>query len=104
MSGGKPRPRNDSVDSAMMAAATLIVPATMTGPSALGRMWRHTTRAVVAPSARAASTNSFSRSEKNCARTSRATCIQPKQPMTSTIITKTPPSGPKTAFSGSRNR
>src|ERR1700712_963281 len=53
MSGGKPRPRNDSVDSAMMAPATLMVPATITGPSAFGRMWRHTTRVVVAPSARA---------------------------------------------------
>jgi hypothetical protein len=40
-------------------------------------MWRTTWRHVDAPSARAASTNSFSRSEKNCARTSRATGIQP---------------------------
>ena len=44
MSGGKPRPRNDSVDSAMIAAATSIVPATITGPSELGRMWRTTWR------------------------------------------------------------
>src|SRR5262249_35789070 len=35
MSGGKPRPRKESVDSAMIAAATSIVPATITGPSAL---------------------------------------------------------------------
>src|SRR4029079_14620074 len=40
VSGGKPRPRNDSVYSAMMPAATSMVPAMMTGPSALGRMWR----------------------------------------------------------------
>src|SRR5438445_26103 len=37
-SGGKPRPRKDKVDSAMMAAATSMVPAMITGPSALGRM------------------------------------------------------------------
>ena len=29
MSGGEPRPRNDSVDSAMIAAATSMVPATI---------------------------------------------------------------------------
>src|ERR1700730_18481063 len=40
MSGGKPRPRNDRVDSARMAAATSSEPATMTGPRALGRIWR----------------------------------------------------------------
>ena len=38
-----------------------MVPATITGPSALGRMWRTTWRDLEAPSARAASTNSFSR-------------------------------------------
>src|SRR6185437_9888375 len=38
MSGGKPRPRNESVDSAMIAAATSMVPATSTGPMALGSM------------------------------------------------------------------
>ena len=35
-------------------------------------MCRTTWRTLLAPSARAASTNSFSRSERNCARTSRA--------------------------------
>src|SRR5213078_4678202 len=71
MSGGKPRPRNDSVDSAMIAAATSMVPATITGPSAFGRICLNTRRGVVAPSARAASTNSFSRNDRNWARTSR---------------------------------
>ena len=66
----KAKPRNESVDSAMIAAATSIVPATITGPSELGRMCRTTWRGTEAPSARAAST-SFSRSEKNCARTRR---------------------------------
>ena len=51
-----------------------------------------------APSARAASTNSFSRSEKNWARTSRATGIQRKPPITATISMNTPPSGPSTLF------
>src|SRR5207244_10621695 len=44
MSGGKPRPRNESVDSAMIAAATSSEPATMTGAIALGRMCRTTDR------------------------------------------------------------
>ena len=81
-----------------------MVPATITGPSALGRMWRVTVRGVEAPSARAASTNSFSRSEKNCARTRRATGIQRNPPITATMRMNTPTSGPKTAFSESRNR
>ena len=88
----------------MIAAATSIVAATITGPRLLGRMWRTTWRLVLAPSARAASTNSFSRSEKNCARTSRATGIQRKPPITSTIRMKMPTSRPNVCFSGSRNR
>ena len=88
----------------MIAAATSIVAATITGPSAFGRMWRTTCRILLAPSARAASTNSFSRSDRNCARTSRAAGIQRKPPTTSTIRMKTPPSGPNTDFSASRNR
>ena len=103
-SGGKPRPRKLSVLSAMMAAAMSMVPATITGPRLLGRMWRSTCRGTLAPSARAASTNSFSRRLKNCARTSRATGIQRKPPITSTIRMKMPASSPKAAFSGSRNR
>ena len=79
MSGGKPRPRNDRVDSAMIADETSIVPATMTGPIAFGRMWRITCCQLRrARAERAASTNSFSRSERNCARTRRATGIQRK--------------------------
>ena len=88
----------------MMAAATSIVPATITGPSALGRMWRTTWRIGDAPSARAASMNSFSRIDRICARTSRATCIQRRPPITTTIMTKTPPSGPNRFFRLSRNR
>ena len=79
-----------------MAAATSMVAATITGPKALGRMWRTTRRALPAPSARAASTNSFSRSDRNWARTSLATGIQRKPPMTTTMRTKMPPSDPNT--------
>ena len=104
MSGGKPRPRKDRVLSAMMAAATSMVAATITGPRLLGRMWRTTWRVVEAPSARAASTNSFSRKLKNWARTRRATGIQRKPPMTATIRMKMPASSPSSAFSGSRNK
>ena len=79
----------------MIAAATSMVPATIAGPTALGRMWRTTCRNAGAPRLRAASTNSFSRRERNCARTSRATGIQRKPPITATIRMKTPASGPK---------
>ena len=41
MSGGKPRPRKESVDSAMIAAATSIVPATITGPERIGQQVAH---------------------------------------------------------------
>ena len=106
MSGGKPRPRNDSVDSAMIAAATSIVAGHDHRPERVGQdVAHHLARRSLAPSARAASTNSFSRSEKNCARTSRATGIQRKPPdHRRTIRMKTPTSGPNVAFSVSRNR
>jgi hypothetical protein len=78
----------------MMAAATSMVAATITGPRLFGRMCRTTWRDVLAPRARAASTNSFSRRLKNWARTSRATGIQRKPPMTATIRMKMPSSRP----------
>ena len=90
--------------SRMMAAATSMVAATITGPSELGRMWRTICRCVLAPSARAASTNSFSRRLKNCARTTRAAGIQRKPPITSTISTKMPTSGPTSDFNPSRKK
>ena len=88
----------------MIAAATSSEPATITGPTAFGRMWRTTCRSGAAPRLRAASTNSFSRSDRNCARTSRATGIQRRPPMTATMSTKTPASRPSVFFSVSRNR
>ena len=61
-------------------------------------MCRTTKRRLLMPSARAASTNSFSRSDRNCARTSRATGIHRKPPITATIRMKTPSSGPTSPF------
>ena len=57
-----------------------------------------------APMARAASTNSFCFSDRNEARTSRATGIHLSPAMTATIITKMPASGPSAFFRASRKR
>ena len=46
VSGGcTPKPRNDSVDSVMIASATPSVAFTMIGPTMFGRMWRTMIRA-----------------------------------------------------------
>ena len=47
-------PRKDSAASAEMKTPRLIVDTTITGATALGRMWEVTTRHGEAPSARAA--------------------------------------------------
>ena len=70
--GLTPRPRYDRDDSSRMAAATTRVVLTTIGPMMLGRMWRNMIRALVAPEARAASTNSFSLMDRNRPRTTRA--------------------------------
>ena len=70
----------------------------------IGQDMVHDLAQSMAPSARAASTNSFSRSEKNCARTSRATGIQLKPPITATIRTKVPTCGPTSFASEVANR
>ncbi len=88
----------------MIAAATSMVAATITGPSDWAGYAARTCRCVLAPSARAASTNSFSRRLKNCARTSRAAGIQRKPPMTATMSAKMPTSGPTTALMLSRKK
>ena len=67
--GRTPKPRNDSAASMMIAAPMMSVVWTMIGLIALGRMCRNTMRRSLAPAALAASTNSFSRSERNSART-----------------------------------
>ena len=71
-----PKPRNESVDSVMIASPTTRVVFTAMGPTALGRRWRTMIRKLDAPDARAASTNSFSFSERNTPRTTRAIGIQ----------------------------
>ncbi len=70
--GCTPKPRNDSVDSATIAAATLSVRFTMIGPTQFGRMCRMMMRLLDAPDARAASTNSFSLIDSTWPRTTRA--------------------------------
>src|SRR5687768_8941846 len=76
-SGGvTPNPRNDSVDSMRMAPPTTIVAFTMIGPTVFGSMWRKMIRDVEQPTARAASTNSFSFSDRNTPRMTRAIVVQ----------------------------
>src|SRR3984893_9201979 len=74
--GLTPKPRNDSVDSRMIAYPTTRVVLTAIGPTMLGMMWRNITRQLDAPDARAASTNSFSLIDRNRPRTTRAMIIQ----------------------------
>ena len=71
---------SDTKDSSTMVPAISSVMATMTGPSALGRMWRNAMRRSPTPTARAASTKSASRSDRNGARTSRAMSGHEQQP------------------------
>src|SRR5436309_7961094 len=76
--GCTPKPRNDSVDSVMMAAAMARVAFTMMGPMVLGIRWRVMIRRFDAPDARAASTNSFSLIDRIWLRTTRAMYIHPR--------------------------
>ena len=63
----------------MIASATASVPLTMIGPSVFGRMCRNMIRMSPAPTAFAASTYSFSRSERKTPRTMRAIGVQKKR-------------------------
>src|SRR3954468_7054539 len=76
--GCTPKPRNDSVDSVMIAAAMARVALTRMGPMVLGIRWRVMMRLLDAPDARAASTNSFSLIERIWLRTTRAMYIHPR--------------------------
>src|SRR5438552_2396537 len=71
-----PKPRNDSVDSVTIAAPTTSVVLTRIGPMTFGIMWRRMIRELDAPEARAASTYSFSFSDRNRPRTTRAIVCQ----------------------------
>ena len=84
--GCTPSPRNESPDSARIAAGTPSVIATSTGAIALGRMWRQMMRNALAPIDCDHRTNSRSRSDRNSARTRRATLIQPVRPMTAMMV------------------
>jgi hypothetical protein len=70
--GGTPRPRKLSVASASTTPAMPMAACTMSGCRIFGRMCRVKMRKSEAPSARAASTNSFSLTASTCARTRRA--------------------------------
>ena len=71
-SGGTPRPRKESAASDRMTLATLKDAITVNGARMFGRIVRKMMENVLSPMARAASTNSFSRSDKVSARTIRA--------------------------------
>ena len=74
--GWTPNPRNDSEDSARMAAATARVTTTVIGPRQFGRTWDMIILRFEDPDALAASTNSFSFSDSTTPRTIRAFGIQ----------------------------
>src|SRR5438067_8006839 len=68
VSSGTPRPRNDSAASVTMTWANCSVATTTMAVRRLGWMWRTMMRPAWAPSARAASTYSFSRRDSTWAR------------------------------------
>ncbi len=93
--GFTPKPRNDSADSVRIAAATFSVTVTMIGPAEFGSRWRKMIRLSLEPSARAASTNSFSLSERTTPRTMRAVGIQ-KNSERMKIVARMLPASPMT--------
>ena len=74
--GRMPKPRNESTASREIAIPTVSVAATTIGPIVFGSMWRSMIRRSPAPAARAASTYSFSRSDRKTPRTIRAMVVQ----------------------------
>src|SRR5262249_56330318 len=78
--GGGPSPRYDSTDSASRFCAKPSAVSTMTIPVRFGRMWRSTIRRLVAPVARAATTNSLRASDIDLPRITRALVVQPPEP------------------------
>src|SRR6266699_3732064 len=101
--GGMLYPRKPSAASSRMMPDTPRVAETMIGASALGRMWRRMMRVFEAPRARAAWTNSCSRSTRNWARIKRPISYQPVAAMTMmTVLSRTPPVAAVTAITTSR--
>jgi hypothetical protein len=89
-----PKPRKLRADSSRIADDIASVAATMMTPMVLGRMCRKMIRPLDAPTERAASTNSFSRSDRNSPRTMRARPVQVTKPMKSPSP-HTPPTPPE---------
>src|SRR5512137_883812 len=88
--GWTPNPKKLSVDSVRIADPTRSVAETMMGLAAFGKMCRHMIRKLRVPLIRAASTNSFALSDKNCPRTNRAVLVHAKMPTMKMIGTGPP--------------
>src|SRR5690606_33865113 len=80
--GWPPSPRNDSAVSSRIPAATVNVAVTVITLTVLGRMCLWMIRHGLVPTARADSTNSFSRRERTSPRTSLARFVQVTKPST----------------------
>src|SRR6185437_15506023 len=70
---GTPRPRKESDASTRIAEPSCAVASTISGARVLGRRWRTAMRSSPMPTARAASTNGCSRSDRVLERTTRET-------------------------------
>ena len=86
-----------------MTRAMSSVATTSHGVSTFGRMWRNRTRPSPPPSARAACTNSRSRSDSTAPRTTRAYTTHVDTPMTTMIVVRLGPSTPMTAMASRMN-
>src|SRR2546428_13115440 len=84
--GCTPSPRKESPDSVRIAAGIPSVIATRTGAIAFGRILRQKMRDAVAPIDCDQRTNSRPFSDRNSARTGRATVIQPVRPVTGLMV------------------
>ena len=97
-----PTPMNDRAASVKIASGMPNVTDTTIGVSALGRMWRSSSRPPRTPSPRAASTNSFSLRARTCARVCRAMPTQPVSPMAMKMLKRPAPSIDMTRMTNSR--
>ena len=90
--GWMPRPRNDSVDSSRIRAPSWAVATTTSGASTFGSTSRKASRSGPAPSARAASTDSCSRTSSTEPRTVRACTAQLRSARTPSRVATLAPS------------
>src|SRR5882757_2024115 len=100
--GSTPIPRNDNVDSKTMDKGISIVAYTIVGARTLGRMSTNMIRRWLAPTERAASTNSRSLIDSTCPRTMRPTDAHEKKAITATEIVKLGPSSETSAIAKTR--